>query len=128
MSNIETDFLSEQSREWVREVSSLQSRLSEKLIAIGFLNLGEDDPISHHLAEVSYAGSIIAGRLVPQFLKAEGTELSDVAVDLVEDLRELREAIEAMESSLLRLMNQLNPDGGLPRSGVPHRSRPASRV
>jgi hypothetical protein len=109
MTNNRFDGLSEQDDLWVKEVSLLQCRLSGKLKAIGFYRSGQNDGISHHLAEVSFACSMIAERHVPTFLQAEGLELSNVSVDLVEDIREMKEAIEAMEIDLIKLMNFLNP-------------------
>ena len=95
--------------EWGITVSRLQKQIGEKLKAIHFLNTGEDDTISHHLAEASYIGSTIADRLVPDFLQAEGIDLGNAAVDLICDLKELKEAIESMDEDLVRLMNHLNP-------------------
>jgi len=73
-----------------------------------FLSAGEDDRISHHLAEVSYLGSNISSHVVPKFLSAEGDELQEISIDLSWDLREIKEAIEAMEADLQRLMNHRN--------------------
>lgn len=94
---------------WVNDVSSLQARLLDKLLTIGFVRPGEDDAISHRLAELAYMCTAVSERILPGFLRADGAELSDLAVDLNEDLREMRESIEAMGDELLRLMNHLNP-------------------
>lgn len=107
-SNGETS-LDAESQAWVEEVLTLQNLLHHKLLSIAYQDAEQDDNISHHLAEASYAGSDISRRLVPKFLKAEGTELAEVVVDLVADLNELRESIKAMEEDLVRLMNHLNP-------------------
>jgi hypothetical protein len=92
----------------VEAVLALQNRISAKLRLIGFLEPGEDDRISHHLAEVAFGGSALVSRRVPSFLISEGDDLSTAAVDLVEDVREIKEAIEAVEGELIRLMNYLN--------------------
>lgn len=109
MTKGQIDSRTEQPDDWVKEVSSLQGRLFSKLQAIGFYRSGQDDKISHHLAEVSIAGSMIAGRIVPALLRAEGIEISNLSVDLVEDIREMKESIDAMEIELINLMNFLNP-------------------
>jgi hypothetical protein len=97
------------SEQWVRNVSQLQESLNARLKTIGFLRDGEDDNISHHLAEVSITCSKISGQLVPELLNAEEAELGNICVDLFEDLREVKESIESLEHDLLMLMNHLNP-------------------
>jgi hypothetical protein len=94
-------------RECVDAVLTLQNGIFAKLKAIGFLKPGEDDRISHHLAEAALGGSALANQSLPSFLSSEGEDLANAAVDLVEDLREIRETIEAVEEELLRLMNYL---------------------
>jgi hypothetical protein len=93
---------------WIADVSTLQSLISAKLFAIGFLHAGEDDNISHHLAEVAYLGPNVGRNVVPAFLESGDADLPDLTVDLVEDLRELKEAIESMEADLVTLMNYAN--------------------
>ncbi len=95
-------------RKWVEGVLALQNQIAGKLTAVGFLKPGEDDLISHHLAEASFGGSVLASRTMPRFLTSEGDDLSIAAVDLVEDLREIRDAIDAAEEGVIRLMNYLN--------------------
>ena len=94
--------------EWVDAVLTLQNSIFAKLKAIGFLKPGEDDHISHHLAETAFGGSALANRTLPSFLSSEGEDLATASVDLVEDVREIREAIEAVEQELVSLMNYLN--------------------
>jgi hypothetical protein len=98
----------DQAREWVHAVLTLQNQISAKLKAVGFLKPGDDDRISHHLAEATFGGSLLASRMMPLFLTCEGQDLSNAAVDLVEDVREIREAIDTVEEELTRLMNYLN--------------------
>jgi hypothetical protein len=102
------DTAAEQSRDWVEAVLMLQNQISTKLMTIGFLKPGEDDLISHHLAEVAYGGSVLATRLIPLFLTSDGDTLSTAAVDLMEDMREIKDSIEAAEDELIQLMNYLN--------------------
>ena len=94
----------EEAREWVEAVLALQNRIYAKLKAIGFLEPGEEDRISHHLAEVAFGGSVFASRMMPSFLISEGDDLPTAAVDLVEDVREIKEAIEAVEGEPLKQM------------------------
>jgi len=81
----------------VERVLALQNQISAKLVAIGFLHPGEDDRISHHLAEAAFGGSVLASRVVPSFLSSEGDALSTAVVDLVEEVREIRDAIDAVQ-------------------------------
>lgn len=108
MTDGQQDEDAEQAREWVEAVLELQNEISAKLKAIGFLKPGEDDRISHHLAEAAYGGSALASRMMPLFLTSKGEDLSTAAVDLVEDVREIRDAIDAVQEELIRLMNYLN--------------------
>jgi hypothetical protein len=102
------DDLARDSEQWVKNVSYLQSQIRSKLLSIGFLRDDEEDNLSHHLAEVAFACSVISSQSIPSFLSNEGTALGDISVDLLWDLKEMKDAIASMEEDLVKLMNHLN--------------------
>jgi hypothetical protein len=102
------DDLARDSEQWVKNVSHLQSQIRSKLLAIGFLRDDEDDNLSHHLAEVAFACSVISSQSIPSFLTKDRAALGDVSVDLLWDLNEMKDAIASMEKDLIKLMNHLN--------------------
>ena len=100
------------SDEEVKQILNLQERIGRRLDELKFVDKEAEGEIIHHLAEVAVLGQKIAAMSLPQFLSLateEEEKLADLAVDIQTDLDEMKEAISDMETSLLKLVNFLNP-------------------
>ena len=103
--------LSADDQMWVKKVSELSNRISQKLLALSVLTPESCGNIAHHLAEVCISSRTIESEIVPRLLVAavsDGESLAELSHDFLTELEEIRDSIEAMNPDVTALMNALN--------------------